>query len=283
MFYIITIFCFILKHLLNLSMEPRSKQELAKKLVQIRKSKGYSQEELAKAIDMSRPSLAQIELGNRNIDLFEIQKMASILGFSIDELINANESILSEPEMMYSTIKKTETIRNNVPSFNPSKFNNAFLYLIETTAGMPNICEKGVIGRLYLADYNYYEIYESHMSSSRYIKRANYPLPEGMETIIQQLIKKEYVVRVKTKYGKQIANRIIPLVKSDLTQLKASEKEVIDQVLTQTSNWSLSYLEQYLQDDMPIKISKENERIDYEFALYREMPYSVRNYESDTL
>jgi hypothetical protein len=32
---------------------------------------------------------------------------------------------------------------------------------------------------------------------------------------------------------------------------------------------------------MPIKISKENEMIDYEFALYREAPYSVRNYESD--
>jgi hypothetical protein len=34
---------------------------------------------------------------------------------------------------------------------------------------------------------------------------------------------------------------------------------------------------------MPIKISKENEMIDYEFALYREAPYSVRNYESDMI
>ena len=66
-----------------------------------------------------------------------------------------------------------------------------------------------------------------------------------------------------------------------MTELKASEKEVIDQVLIQTSNWSLSNLELYIQDDMPIKISKENEIIDYEFALYREAPYSIRNYESD--
>jgi hypothetical protein len=86
---------------------------------------------------------------------------------------------------------------------------------------------------------------------------------------------------VKTKNGKAIFNRIIPLIKSDLNEFRASEKEVIDQVLTQTSNWSLSHLESYLQEDMPIKISKENEMIDYEFALYREAPYSVRNYESD--
>ena len=264
-------------------METLSKQELGKRLVQIRKSKGYSQEALAKVLDMSRPSLAQIELGNRNIDIFEIHKMASVLGFSIDELINTNESILSEPEMTYATVKKTDTIRNNIPVFNQVKYINTFLYLIEKTAGLPNICEKGLFGRLYLADYNYYEIYESHMSSSKYIKRSNFPLPEGIDKIIQQLIKNDYLIRVKTKNGKAIFNRIIPLVQSDLTELKASEKDVIDHVLFQTSNWSLSSLEQYIQDDMPIKISKENEMIDYELALYRESPYSVRNYESENI
>lgn len=262
-------------------METLSKQDLGKRLVQIRKSKGYSQEALSKVLDMSRPSLAQIELGNRNIDIFEIHKMASVLGFSIDELINTNESILSEPEMTYASVKKTDTIRNNIPVFNQVKFINTFLYLIEKTAGLRNICEKGLFGRLYLADYNYYEIYESHLSSSKYFKRSSYPLPDGIDKIIQQLIENEYLVRVKIKHGKKIANRIIPLVQSDLTELRASEKEVIDQVLIQTSNWSLSILEQYIHDDMPIKISKENEIIDYEFALYREAPYSIRNYESD--
>ena len=108
-------------------METLSKQDLGKRLVQIRKSKGYSQEALAKELDMSRPSLAQIELGNRNIDIFEIHKMASVLGFSIDELINTNETILSEPEMTYATVKKTDTIRNNITVFNQVKFINTFL------------------------------------------------------------------------------------------------------------------------------------------------------------
>ena len=170
--------------------------------------------------------------------------------------------------------------RNNIPSYSSNKFINTFLYLIEKTAGMPNICEKGLLGRLYLSDYNYYEINETHMSSSKYIKRSNFPFPEGIDTILQELIKNENILRVRTKYRKQISNRIIPLVKSDLTELKASEKEVIDQVLTQTSSWSLSQIESYLQDDMPIKVSKDNEMIDYELVLYREMPYAVRNYES---
>ena len=173
-----------------------------------------------------------------------------------------------------------ENKRKNIPSYSSHKFINTFLYLIEKTAGMPNICEKGLLGRLYLSDYNYYEINETHMSSSKYIKRSNFPFPEGIDKTLQELFKNENILRVRTKYRKQIANRIIPLVKSDLTELKASEKEIIDQVLIQTSNWSLSNLELYIQDDMPIKISKENEMIDYELALYRESPYSVRNYES---
>ena len=175
-------------------METLSKQELGKRLVQIRKSKGYSQEALAQLLDMSRPSLAQIELGNRNIDIFEIQKMASILGFSIDELINTNESILSEPEMTYVSVKRTESIRNNIPVFNQIKFINTFLYLIEKTAGLPNICEKGLFGRLYLADYNYYEIYESHMSSSKYFKRSSFPIPEGIDKLIKQFIENEFLI-----------------------------------------------------------------------------------------
>jgi transcriptional regulator with XRE-family HTH domain len=264
-------------------METLSKQDLGKRLVQIRKSKGYSQEALAKLLDMSRPSLAQIELGNRNIDIFEIHRMASVLGFSIDELINTNESILSEPEMTYVSVKKTDTIRNNIPVFNQVKFINTFLYIVEKTAGMPNICEKGILGRLYLVDFNYYELHEAHLSSSKYFKRSSFPLPEGIDKLIKQFIENEFLIRLKTKNGKLVSNRIIPLVQSDLTELKASEKEVIDHVLFQTSNWSLSHLESYLQDDMPIKISKENEMIDYEFALYRESPYSVRNYESENI
>jgi hypothetical protein len=87
--------------------------------------------------------------------------------------------------------------RNNIPSYSSNKFINTFLYLIEKTAGMPNICEKGLLGRLYLSDYNYYEINETHMSSSKYIKRSNFPLPEGIDTILQELIKNENILRVK--------------------------------------------------------------------------------------
>jgi transcriptional regulator with XRE-family HTH domain len=48
-------------------METITQKELGNRIAELRKIKGYSRDELAKLIDISRPSLTQIELGNRNI------------------------------------------------------------------------------------------------------------------------------------------------------------------------------------------------------------------------
>ena len=63
-----------------------------------------------------------------------------------------------------------------------------------------------------------------------------------------------------------------------MTELKASEKEVIDRVVEQMSDWSASAVSNYSHNDIPWLASKEGEVIDYELAFYREAPFSVRNY-----
>ena len=72
--------------------------------------------------------------------------------------------------------------------------------------------------------------------------------------------------------------RYLPLVKANLTELKASEKETIDRVIEQMSDWSASSISNYSHKDLPWLVSKEGNDINYELAFYREAPYSVRNY-----
>ena len=62
------------------------------------------------------------------------------------------------------------------------------------------------------------------------------------------------------------------------TFLKASEKEVIDRVIEQMSDWSAAAISNYSHKDMPWQATKEGEEINYELAFYREAPFSVRNY-----
>ena len=84
--------------------------------------------------------------------------------------------------------------------------------------------------------------------------------------------------KVKTEYHGYPQTRYLPLIKANLTELKASEKEIIDRVIEQMSDWSASAISNYSHKDMPWLASKEGEYINYELVFYRDTPYSVRNY-----
>mgnify|MGYP006176363569 CR=1 FL=1 len=65
-----------------------SQKQIGQRITELRKMKGLSQEDLAKSIKISRPSLAQIELGNRSVDILEFQKLSIVLGFSLDDFMS---------------------------------------------------------------------------------------------------------------------------------------------------------------------------------------------------
>jgi uncharacterized phage-associated protein len=131
---------------------------------------------------------------------------------------------------------------------------------------------------LYFADFNYYELYEEHLTGAKYRKLPFGPVPSQLDTLILQMIEKEQLQRVKTVYRGYPQTRFLPLVKADLKELKASETEVIDRVIEQMSDWSAAAISQYSHKDMPWIASKEGDIINYELAFYREAPFSVRNY-----
>jgi transcriptional regulator with XRE-family HTH domain len=54
-------------------------KQIGQRITELRKMKGLSQEDLAKSVKISRPSLAQIELGNRGVNVFELQRV--VFGF----------------------------------------------------------------------------------------------------------------------------------------------------------------------------------------------------------
>lgn len=255
-----------------------SKQQIGRRLAELRKIKKFSQEELANKVNISRPSLTQIELGKRNIDILELQKFAMILGFSLDEFMSVNfitnhYSVVNEEEQAYYTTNRIST-----PKLNINKFMNVLLYILERCAGKPNVGETVLYKLLYFSDFNYYEQYEEHLTGSKYRKLPYGPVPQKLDTIIDQMIKADKLQRVKTIYHGYAQTRYLPLVKANLTEFKASEKDVIDKVIEQMSDWSASAISDYSHKDMPWMASKEGEEIKYELAFYREAPFSVRNY-----
>lgn len=65
-----------------------SKKDIGQRVAELRKFKGFPQWELAEQLKISRSSLAQIELGNRNVDIFELKQLAMTLNFSLDDFMS---------------------------------------------------------------------------------------------------------------------------------------------------------------------------------------------------
>lgn len=255
-----------------------SQKQIGQRIAALRKVKGLSQEDLAKRVNISRPSLAQIELGNRSIDIMELQRFGQVLEFSLDDFLSKEYVIPNATEEIIEEKTSGTAIRISVPALSIDKFRNVLLYILERCAGKPNVGETVVYKLLYFADFNYFELYEEHLTGAKYRKLPFGPVPQKLDTIVAKMIDKKELQRIKTDYHGYPQTRYIPLIKPDLTVLKASEKEVIDKVIAQYSDWSAAAISNYSHKDMPWLASKEGEVIDYELAFYREAPFSVRNY-----
>lgn len=255
-----------------------SQKQIGQRITELRKLKGLSQEDLAKSVKISRPSLAQIELGNRSVDILELQRLSMVLGFSLDDFMSKNFSVSQDIEAKVEEKSRKTDERISVPTLQVNKFKNVLLYILERCAGKPNVGETVLYKLLYFSDFNYYELYEEHLTGAKYRKLPYGPVPQKLDTIIGQMMEKGMIQRIKTEHYDKMQIRYIPLAKADLTELKASEKEVIDKVIEQMSDWSASAISNYSHKDMPWLASKEGEEINYELVFYREVPYSVRNY-----
>lgn len=261
-----------------------SQKEIGKRIMELRKAKNLSQDELAKNLGIPRSSLAQIELGNRFVDVLELYKLSFLLEFSLDEFLSKDFALRRKEEIKETKKGKEKEKfeeRISVPEMKLSKFRNVLLYILEKCAGKPNVGETVLYKLLYFVDFNYYELYEEHLSGARYRKLPYGPVPQRFETIVNGMIGKGELKKIKTDYYDKIQTRYLPLVKADLKQLNAGEKEVIDKVLEQMSDWSAAAISAYSHKDMPWLATDEGDTISYNLAFYRELPYSVRVYEED--
>ena len=258
-----------------------SQKQIGQRITELRKMKGLSQEDLAKSVKISRPSLAQIELGNRSVDILELQKLSLILQFSLDDFMSKDFSASQDIDGIDEKKAKKEEERISVPTLHISKFKNVLLYILERCAGKPNVGETVLYKLLYFSDFNYYELYEEHLTGAKYRKLPYGPVPQKLDIIIGQMIENGQLQRIKTDYHGFPQTRYLPLEKANLRELRASETEIIDRVIEQMSDWSVSMLSNYSHGDKPWKASKDGEEINYELVFYRRPPYSIREYVDD--
>ena len=253
-----------------------TEKEIGKRISGIRQNRGLSQEQLAALLDMKRSTLTQIELGNRNLKAIELRKITDILEISIEKIL-ADEFKAPEIKFEENSESKNDT-RISVPTADMDKFKNILLYILNKCGGKANFGKTVLNKILYFSDFDFYEIYEEHLSGAIYKKLPYGPVPEDIESILNYMLKQGQILRFETQFLSYPQTRHIALQEADLRKLRAHEKDVLDKVIEKYSDWTAAKISEYSHKDMPWLASEDGEIIDYELAFYREEPFSARNY-----
>jgi transcriptional regulator with XRE-family HTH domain len=248
------------------------------RIKELRSQKGISQQRLADLLGVSRPTISQMESGGRKISAEELDALAKIFNIFVDSLLNKEEEPMVILQKATRDRKLQSRMRINVPQKNMEKFKEVLLYILNKVGSKPNVGETVIYKLLYFIDFDFYEKYEEQLVGATYIKNNYGPTPLEFQKIVEHMADKE-LVTVKSTHFNFPQTKYLPLRKPDLTKLRASEIEVIDNVLNKLSDMNASQISDYSHDDVPWLTTKDDGIIEYESAFYRIAPYSVREYE----
>jgi len=255
--------------------------KLAQRVKELRQRFGISQQRLAELLQVSRPTISQIENRERKISADELIKLSEIFNLSVESLLDLEK----QPEVILREGKEGRKvkpqIRINVPQKNLEKFKEVFLYILNKVGSKPNIGETVIYKLLYFIDFDFYEKYEEQLVGATYIKNRYGPTPIEFKKISEKMIKDEDTMKVESSYFNYPQTKYLPLRKADLSKLKANEIEVIDDVLNRLSDMNAAQISEYSHNDVPWITTEDGEIIEYESVFYRTPPYSVREYGED--
>lgn len=252
-------------------------KEIGTKIRELRKRSGLTQDALAVKLGMSRPSLSQIENGERAVKAEEIKKIADCFDISCDVLFNREEllQVVLEKKKEY---KKTGGLRINVPGKNVAKFKEVLLYVLGRIGAKPNVGKTVLYKLFYFIDFDYYEKYEEQLIGATYKKNKYGPTPIEFGEIVTEMKNNKEIELIKGEFHKFPQEKYLPLREPDLSILLASEKDVIDSVIDRLSGMNASEISRYSHEDVPWLTTDDGEVIEYESVFYRTPAYSVRSY-----
>jgi transcriptional regulator with XRE-family HTH domain len=228
----------------------------------MREKYGMSQAELAKRLEMSRPTLIKVEKGERQLSRDEEEEIAEI--FDMAEGHPAGPS---------------DDVRISIPQKNVEKFKQVFLYVLEKTAGRPNVGMTVLYKLLYFIDFDYYEKYEEQLMGLTYIKNHHGPTPREFVKVIEDMKETGELEEVRSKYFTFEQRKFLPHQHADLSELSAQEIAMVDNVLARYADKSATELSTLSHEDTPWIAAEDGKNIEYDHVFYRPEKLSVKQYD----
>lgn len=255
--------------------------KMGKRIRQLRERSGITQQKLGDLLGISRSAVVQLEHAERKVSGDELVKLSEVFNMSIENLLDFQKDAEVILEETGTQRHDRHQIRVNVPQGKMEKFKETLLYILNEVGSKANIGETVIYKLLYFIDFNFYEKYEEQLIGATYIKNVHGPTPVEFKKIVDKMINDEEITKVDSRYFDYPQTKYLPLRKADMSGFKASEIEVICDVLNKLSDMNAAQISHYSHNDVPWLSSEEGKPIEYESAFYRTLPYSVRDYGED--
>lgn len=213
------------------------------KIKELRLGKGLSQERVAQAIGVSRPTYSAIEAGRQKLDLEEAKKLADLFGIDVDALLTGN-----------------------IPNF--EKYKHMILaYLRMHLSEDDKVTKTKLAKLLYLADFAwFYEHFES-MSGMQYRKIAYGPVPDLFFRAIDELEEKgKIVIERKNDDGKEmfLISEAGSNTNEKLSSVSKEESKLISEIAEKWKDKNTKDIVNFTHNQLPYSICREDELIPYE-------------------
>ncbi|MDO4612289.1 MAG: DUF4065 domain-containing protein [Candidatus Saccharibacteria bacterium] len=231
--------------------------QITNNIIKARQARGYSQEEVARAIGVSRPTYINIEAGKKELTVSQAEALAAILRVGIDDIIGISDGSSVFSDVITSTDKYKQIILN------------ALQYGADESDG--KITKTKLAKLVYLADFIWYYETSKPMSGMTYRKLPRGPVADVYFRALDEM--EDDGVILREPKGQAI---MFSLVEKDAPKGRLSEKEVdlIEKISKAWQGKSTEDIVNFTHEQLPWQICLDGEAIPYSL-IFQEEPEKI--------
>ncbi|MFM2357355.1 MAG: hypothetical protein RJA61_92 [Candidatus Parcubacteria bacterium] len=216
------------------------------KIKELRIKKGLSQEKVAQAMGVSRPTYTSFESGKKqHIDVEEAQKLAVFFGMTLNELISG-------------TMEDMEKYKQMIV---------AYLRMNISTSRNGRVTKTKLAKLLYLADFAwFYERLES-MSGMQYKKFPYGPVPDAFFRALSELEESGKIKIDKEREGEKemyLISETESNKNEKIANVSVEEQKLMEKIADKWKDKNTQAIVNFTHNQLPYTVCRDNEVIPYE-------------------
>lgn len=215
-----------------------------------------SQDDVARALNMTRPAYKQLEDGTREPTNAELKAISELFGVRTESLLSTDSEFDELLKELYALLDDDSV----VSTVEKMKYKNLILYFAERIGALPNVGETVFYKLLYFAETLALHKLKKPIIGEQFVKRQYGPVPKSFRTITNKMIADNELDKMMGRYYTYMQTKYLPRVES--SGLAPEEKSVADDVIRLLGTKSATELSDLSHQDSPWINAKDGDVVD---------------------